>query len=500
MKLKTLCDAAGIAYPPDAADAEICRISADSRTVAADWLFICIRGMRSDGHAYVEDAIKNGAHYILVDRYAEVAEREGIVFLKCADTRRASAYLWHAWYGCPADRLKLIGVTGTNGKTSVTYMLRAILEASLFRCGISGTVGCVSAGIPLEGKANDPLANMTTPDPEDLYRILAQMVADGVEYVVMEVSSHALALEKLAPLHFEAAVFTNLTPEHLDFHRTMENYADAKARLFARSRLSVINADSPYAKRMQGHAAGRCISCGVTNTDADYTAEDVQLRGREGVCYRLHSVRTRLKISCAIPGSFTVLNSMQAAIVALELGCSPAVIKSTLSTMSGVKGRMERVKLGFDAPFAVLIDYAHTPDALEKLLHTSKELIGTNGKMTVLFGCGGDRDKTKRAVMGEIASRLADAVIVTSDNCRSEDPQTIINEIMMGIHEETPCTVILEREAAIRHAVSVAAPGDLIVLAGKGHEEYEISRNERRRFCEREIVIDAYLRRRNMEK
>lgn len=492
MKLKVLCDAASIACPEAIGASEVLGMSTDSRTVRDGWLFICIRGLHADGHAYVDEAIKNGARYVLVDRYEAVAERDDAVILRCADCRRASAYLWHAWYGFPANHLKLIGVTGTNGKTSVTYMLRAILEASLFRCGIIGTVGRTSVGKPLLGQSDDPLANMTTPDPKDLYRLLAQMVADGVEYVVMEVSSHALALEKLAPLHFEAAIFTNLTPEHLDFHRTMEHYAEAKARLFACAGISVINVDSPYASRMIKASVGRCIRCGVTNADADYTAEDVELLGRAGVRYRLRSVRTGLKLSCPIPGSFTVLNSMQAAIVALELGCRPSIVKSALSTMDGVKGRMERVRLGFGAEFTVLIDYAHTPDALEKLLRTSRGLVENTGKMTVLFGCGGDRDRTKRAVMGEIASRLADAVIVTSDNSRSEEPQSIIDEILAGVHRETPCTVILDREEAIRHAVTNASAGDLILLAGKGHEEYEISRAGRRRFCEREIVLDAY--------
>ena len=474
-------------------------MSTDSRTVKPGWLFICIRGLHTDGHAYIGDAVQNGASCVLVDRYAEISAYDGVTFLRCADTRRASAYLWHAWYGHPAEHLKLIGVTGTNGKTSVTYMLRAILEAALFRCGIIGTVGCTSAGKPLAGRAGDPLANMTTPDPEELYRILAQMVADGVEYVVMEVSSHALALEKLAPLTFEAAIFTNLTPEHLDFHRTMEHYAEAKAQLFANTRLSILNADSPYAERMRKRSVGRCITCGVTNGDADYTAEDVELMGGAGVRYRLHSVRTRLKLSCPIAGAFTVLNSMQAAIAALELGCSPAVVKSTLATMEGVRGRMERVRLGLGADFTVLIDYAHTPDALEKLLYTARGLVSAGGRMTVLFGCGGDRDKTKRAVMGEIASRLADAVIVTADNSRSEDPLNIIAEITAGMHEATPCTVIPDRAAAIRYAVENATAGDLILLAGKGHEEYEISRAGRRRFCEREIVTDAYEARRKAE-
>ena len=500
MQLKVLCDAAEIWYPQDTAEVEITGIFTDSREVTAGGLFICIRGLRADGHLYIDDAIENGAQCILVDRYAEIEARDGVIILRASNTRRTSAYLFDAWYGFPSRRLKLVGVTGTNGKTSVTHMLRAILEASLHRCGSIGTVGAVAVGKTYAGRASDPLANMTTPDPQVLYRLLTQMADDGVEYVVMEVSSHALALEKTAPLMFEAVIFTNLTPEHLDFHRTMENYAAAKARLMSQSRLAVINADSPYAEMMRKHAVGRCISCGVTNEDADYTALDVELLGREGVRYRLYSMRTSLKISCAIPGSFTVLNSMQAAITALELGCSPSVIKSVLSTMEGVKGRMERVRLGFDADFTVLIDYAHTPDALEKLLHTAKGFLGKSGRLTVLFGCGGDRDTIKRAVMGEIASRLSDNVILTSDNSRSEKPQKIIDEIRAGMQEGTPCKIIPDREAAIRYAIAQATAGEVILLAGKGHEEYEISSAGRRHFCEREIAIDAYKARRRIKK
>ena len=299
MKLKLLCEAAGIVCPHDAEDLEISSLATDSRRAEKGGVFICLRGLHSDGHAFIDDAIARGAACVLVDRCSQF-ESDAVIVLRCADTRRAAAFLYHAWYGFPGTRLKLIGVTGTNGKTSVTHLLRSVLEASTHPCGSIGTLGALSPQGRLDMAEGNPLANMTTPDPEVLYRLLAEMVRAGAEYVVMETSSHALALEKLAPLTFEAAIFTNLTPEHLDFHRTMESYADAKARLFTQARLSIVNADSPYAAQMQKSAVGRCILCGVTHEDADYTAEDVELLGREGVRYRLRSVRTRLSLACQI--------------------------------------------------------------------------------------------------------------------------------------------------------------------------------------------------------
>jgi len=490
--LKGLCEHAEIFCPAYAENIEITGIETDSRRVEKGEMFVCIRGLHTDGHAYIEDAIERGASCIVVDRYAIIPTDSRVVYLQCGDCRRAVAYLYDAWYGEPGRRLKLIGVTGTNGKTSVSHMVYAILEASLHRCGIIGTVGCRIGERMLETSPEDPLANMTTPDPKTLYRILCEMAEAGAEYVVMEVSSHALTLEKTAPLSFECAIFTNLTPEHLDFHKTMENYAHAKAKLFGAARLSVINADSPYASLIEKSVRGRCVSCTVKGADADFSAEEIQTDSPRGTEYRLCSIGTRLRLSCRIPGSFTVMNSMQAAVAALSLGCTPATVKNVLSTLDPIKGRMEYVRLGIEADFSVLIDYAHTPDALEKLLVTARSLKKEGGRTVVLFGCGGDRDKTKRAIMGEIATRLSDFAIVTSDNPRMEDPTQIIREILAGIGADAAYRVIPDREEAIRFAVMNAKEKDLIVLAGKGHEEYEITRTGKRAFSERNIVKDAF--------
>ena len=491
VKLKILCDAAGIVCPAHAEELEISSVVTDSREARAGCLFVCIRGLHSDAHVFIGDAVAAGASCILAECGADYASVGDAVYLEAEDTRRAASYLYNAWYGFPTRKLKMIGVTGTNGKTSVTHMLRAILEASLCRCGLIGTVGCESAGKHLENTMRNRLANMTTPDPEQLYRMLAQMVEDGVEYVLMEVTSHALALGKLAPIEFEAAIFTNLTPEHLDFHKNMENYAAAKAELFTQSRLAVVNLDSPYAERMLTAAKGRTVTCS-TRKPAAYTAESVESIDGEGVSYLLKSVKATARIRCPIPGEFSVMNSLQAAACALELGIGARAVKDALANMAGIKGRMERVKLGIGADFTVLIDYAHTPDALENLLRTAAKLKRGEGRVVVLFGCGGDRDRGKRPVMGQIASRYADAVILTSDNSRSEDRDTIIGEILTGVDPNTPYHILPDRAEAIRYAVMNARAGDVILLAGKGHEEYEIDQTGRKYFSEKEIATRAY--------
>ena len=493
MRLEALCRAIGISPREGSDHIEICSIETDSRKVRKGSLFVAIRGLHTDSHACIPEAIARGASCILVQSDARIPEEIGgqTLILACESTRRAVACLYHGWYGFPGERLKLIGVTGTNGKTSVTHMLRHILESAFLRCGLIGTVGCESGGRRLNTAADDPLANMTTPDPATLYRILGEMVADGVEYVLMEVSSHALALEKTAPLRFTRAVFTNLTPEHLDFHRTMEAYAEAKAGLFAASERSIVCTDSPYAQRMLCAAGENALTCSSEGGRADYTATLLRQSFREGVYYRLDGARASLKLLCPIPGRFSMVNSMLAAVTAMDLGLRPAGVKAAVAAIPGVKGRMERVSLGVDADFTVLIDYAHTPDALENLLRTARELCRPEARIILLFGCGGDRDTGKRPAMGRIASLYADLVILTSDNSRSEDPDTIIAEILSGMDPTAKSCIIPDRRQAILHAVREAREGDVVLLAGKGHEEYEITHGRRLRFSEREIVKEA---------
>ncbi len=510
LPLATLCSEAGLTPPPLTARVDILGVTSDSRQVSQGYLFVAIQGFHIDGTRYIPEAIARGAVAVVAPSKTSVPS--GIIHIPHEDPRMALAYLCDAWYGHPAEGLTLVGVTGTNGKTSVSAMLAHILRCAGIPVGIIGTVGVLGlSGQPLGIRSHNETANMTTPDPEELYAILAAMAEEGKGYkerpvVVMEVTSHALLLNKTAPLTFHHAVFTNLTPEHLDMHGTMEDYYAAKRRLFTSCRTAVVNADDPYGERLitdpvttadtwyichtspmyqcvDTHHAGRCCN--------RVYAGQIKLMGAAGIEYRLMSPHVRLRVSCPIPGCFTVVNSMEAAVTAISLGVSPINVKEALQSFAGVPGRMERVPLGDHLGFSVFLDYAHTPDALENLLTTAKRFRRYGERIVLLFGCGGDRDPSKRPLMAAVASRTADAVIVTSDNSRSEDPLAIIKDILEGMDPTCDHVVIPDRREAIRHAVRYARRGDIILLAGKGHETYEIDKNGRHPFSERALVIEA---------
>lgn len=492
MKLKTLLANAGIACAEDLADIEISKIVSDSRLTCANCLYVCIRGLHKDGHSYINDAITAGAAVVVIEDGAEFDNKyKDVIFLSVAKTRAALAYLFDAWHGNPSNKMKYVAVTGTNGKTSVTHILKKIFELSLYRCGLVGTISCLSVDRRLISDNRDIKANMTTPDPEQLYSMLAEMVNDGVEYVFIEASSHALALDKLAPIKFTASVFTNLTPDHLDFHGSMDNYLTAKKKLFDESEISVINKDSIYYDDIAVSAKFHKVSCSLIDNTADYRAVSVINRGFDGIEYTLNSHRGALKIQSKLPGEFAVINTLEAAACALELGILPQVVSQAIACVDGAAGRMEKVDVGKSVGFSVLIDYAHTPDALEKLLNSVRRLKREEQKLILLFGCGGDRDRYKRSVMGEIAVRLSDFVIITSDNCRSEDPQSIINDILEGVGGYNNYIVIRDRAEAIEYAVLSAEESHIIVLAGKGHEAYDINGNGRVAFSEKQIVMSA---------
>lgn len=490
MNLHLLCREAGILVPDRLPNPDIGGIRTDSRKIEWGDLFVCIRGMTFDGHQYIKDAVARGAAAIIAEENFDCGD---VPVIAVSDTRHAAAMLYDAWYGHPARAMKLIAVTGTNGKTSVTYMLRSVFEAAMFRCGVIGTVNCYSAGRRLEIRAENPLANMTTPDPEELYRILSVMAEDGVEYVFMEASSHALALRKLDALTFCASIFTNLSPEHLDFHGDMENYFSAKARLFSISKRAIINLDDAYGGRLREQASCPVLTCSAKGETADFSADEILDLGAEGMSYDLRSRNVRATVHTPIPGRFTVMNTLEAAACALSEGIPPSVVISALGALCGVDGRMERVRLGAPCSFSVFIDYAHTPDALHNLLLSAEGFRKEGQRIVLLFGCGGDRDKGKRPVMGRIASELADFSVVTSDNSRSEDPLTIISEICRGMDADK-YVAIPSREEAIDWVIRTAKSGDVILLAGKGHEAYEIDKGGKRPFDEREIVRAAVAR------
>ena len=493
MRLSELFGRAGLEYPPELGGLDVTKIVTDSRQVTPGCLFLCIKGLHSDGHGYVNDAIKAGAAVIVAEQVRDACVGGAAAYIMLENTRRVAALLYNAWYGDPVSKLKIIGVTGTNGKTSVCFLLTELFRAAGYRCGLVGTVCCQSAdGRALPPQNADSLANMTTPDPEELYRLLAVMAQDGAEYVFMEVTSHALALCKADAILFDTAVFTNLTQDHLDFHQTMEEYFSAKRRLFDRCRRAVINTDDEAGRRLWAQVRCPAVTCSVT--EGDYCALDRESRGIDGSVYRLKAPKGEIPIVLGIPGGFSVMNSLEATAVALEYGISPATVQRVLQSTGGVTGRMERLPTD-GTPLSVLIDYAHTPDALEKLLRSVWEFRRPTERIVLLFGCGGDRDRSKRKEMAQIASRFSDFVIVTSDNSRSESPEQIFSDIMKGLDKEKPYAVIRDRRGAIQFAVLHARPGDILILAGKGHETYEIDAQGRHPFDERRIVREALARR-----
>ncbi len=476
-------------------DTNITDIVSNTERITKGCLFVCIKGLRHDTHGDIDEIVRRGAYAIAVEKMPS-GEYDGVVFFEVTDSHRALSELLFRQMGRPSEGMKLIAVTGTNGKTTVSHMLASGLRSSGHSCAVMGTVGCVTPTRELQLINRDTSANLTTPDPEELYRALAEIRRDGAEYLVMETTSHALDRGKLAPLKFDIAIFTNLTPEHLDYHGSMDNYFNAKAGLLHQCATAVINADDAYAERYiayaRAHELGcRIVLCSASGKDADVRAEQTRLLGPSGIEYTLSSAGSRLRIRCPSPGMFNVTNSMQAAIAAGLLGISRGDISRGLASFSGAPGRLERLRLQSDYRASVFIDYAHTPDALQNILLTVRGFLPKEGRVILVFGCGGDRDREKRPIMGRIATTLADFTVITSDNCRGESSEDIIGQIMLGVDKEKPHAVVPDRRAAIELAVREAGSGDLVLLAGKGHEQYEIDAGGRHPFSEKECVATA---------
>lgn len=489
MILSTLCDMAGLAWPSGAERVEVSGICTNSAKLKKGELFVCIKGARQDGHEFLAEAIGNGASAALVasDYSGEIPQ--GLCTVRADHPRAALAYLFDAWCGHPSKSMKFVGVTGTNGKTSVSWTLYELLRHAQIPCALIGTVKCEGpAGV--FPKDESGLANMTTPEPEELYPMLAAMAKEGAQIVVMEVTSHALAMERCAPIRFDLGIYTNVTRDHLDFHGSMEAYFAAKKKLLLQCERVLINADDAQLVTLRASSPCRIHTCSARSTQAEFYPEQVST-SFAGVQYKLVSTNARVRVNCPLSGQFAVINSIQAAAAALLLGVKAQKIKDGMPLILPVPGRMERVSLGAGVRFSVLIDYAHTPDALESLLRAVHKLKLRSQRIVLVFGCGGDRDKGKRAQMGQIATRMADYCIITSDNSRSEPTVEIIADILRGVDRRAHYRVIQDRRNAIRHAVAHARAGDLILLAGKGHETYEIKQNKREAFDEKAIVREA---------
>lgn len=456
--------------------ADVSGIVEHSDGIVPGCMFVCVSGIHHDGHDYIDRAVLLGASVIVAQRLTEELRASGAAYVITPDTRRALSLMWSARYGDPAKSLRLFGITGTNGKSSTAYILRSILQAAGQPTGIIGSIKNEFAELVL------PENPMTTPDPAILYEILAKMRDSGARNVVLEASSHALALNKLYGITFDVGIFTNLSGEHLDFHPTMEDYAAAKARLFASSRRGIINADDGWAHYMSDGAASLLRTYSAKGR-ADYTAREVCYLPSGGVSYYFTSRREMFSVESPLCGAFSVYNTLAAASAAYEIGIDAHHITAGIRALDRIPGRLERVDnpRGID----IYIDYAHTPAALEAVICEVRRYA--RGRVITLMGCGGMRDKAKRPFMGRIAAELSDLCIVTTDNPRGEDPDEIIAQIVSGI-DGGKVSIIRDREEAIAYALSEATSTDTVLLAGKGHEEYQILADGMHPFSEREII------------
>ena len=454
-------------------DTEITGVFYDSRKVQPGSLFVAISGFAADGNRFIPMALSKGAAAVVTAKKPE----GDVPYILVDNDRLALAWLGINWYGAPAESMTLIGVTGTNGKTSTTLLLKQVLESC-----IGAKVGLIGTMSNLIGDEEIP-TERTTPESFELQGLFARMRDAGCTHVVMEVSSHALTLDRVGGVHFDVAAFTNLTEDHLDFHKTMDAYCDAKAELFARCAKAVINVDDNYAPRMLARAD--CDTLRTSAYDGDLYAKNAVLHS-EGVAFTAVCGGEEVQVNLPIPGKFTVYNALSVIGIAYQLGIPVADSAAALRSAQGVKGRMEVVPTP-GMPYAVLVDYSHTPDALENVITSVQDFC--QGRVITVFGCGGDRDPIKRPIMGEIGVKLSDIAVITSDNPRTEDPEAIIRDIVAGVKEEYGMyKVVCDRRAAIRYAMDIAEKDDIIILAGKGHETYQEINGVKYHLDEREEV------------
>ena len=476
MKLRDILEDLQVLSAAADMEREITGICYDSRLVQPGDLFVAVRGLTVDGHRFIPKALEQGAAAVLCQ---DLPQGEG-PWVQVADCRYGLAICSRNFFGNPAAEMTLIGFTGTSGKTSSTIIMKHLLERELgAKVGLIGTNGNMIGGEHLHSE-------FTTPESYELHRLFRAMKDAGCTHAVMEVSSHSLTLERVAGICFDVAVFTNLSQDHLDLHGSMEEYAAAKKKIFSQCRQGCVNLDDSRAAFMMDGLRCPITTFAAEREDADIVARNIRLSA-DGVCFEAVHGEERALTRLGIPGMFSVHNALGVLAAAGCLGIGLARCADALATAPGVKGRMESVPT--DGDYSIIIDYSHKPDALENVLKTLRPV--TRGRLMVLFGCGGDRDRLKRPIMGAIAADNADLVIVTSDNPRTEDPMAIINEILPGLeNRHTPYQVICDRREAIGWAIDKARPGDVILLAGKGHEDYQVIGHEKIHMDEREIVAE----------
>ena len=482
MTLYELLDGVNIVSSKVDLNTEISKPFSDSRKATQNGLFVAIKGESRNGNDYINDALNGGACCAITD--------DEIVYSKCEKTilvinaRHSLSYIWHNFYQKPTKSLNIIAITGTNGKTSCAYYLYNILRCAGEKCGLISTIECLINGVPfLTGggsEVSDIASAMTTPDPEVLYNIFNEMKEKGVKYVVMEASSHSLSQSKLAPIDFLYGIFTNLSPEHMDYHKDMESYYLAKRSLFDKTQKAVVNVDDDSGRRLSSEIAS--IRCSLME-NGDFVATDVFL-DENGCDYILKRGKTVINIKGKICGEFSVYNTMLASTCALDMGIEIDKVREGIFLTNKISGRLEKVRDN------IFIDYAHTPLAIESALKSIKK-IAPQKRIISLFGCGGDRDKEKRPKMGKIATQLSDFTIITSDNSRSESLTNIFRDILSGIDDAVEFCLIPNRKDAIKYGISILKDNDIFILFGKGHENYEITQKGKSYFSEKDIINDA---------
>ena len=481
MKLRPLLEGTDTSVPMSAADTEIRQVTCDSRKVQPGALFFALHGAKADGNAFIRDAVSRGAAGIVSEDPVPQEIPSSVAWIQAREARKALAVTAANFFEHPARALQLVAVTGTNGKTTTTSLIDSIVKASGAKTGLFGTIAYHT---PL---GEYPAPN-TTPESVDLQGFLAEIRDEGGQFGVLEASSHSLSMDRLWGCHFAAAVFTNLTREHMDYHKTFEDYFAAKRVLFEGTGagapdVAVINIDDEYGKRLTG-LAGKTLTYGL-ESDAEITTRKFQLTFG-GLAFTAHTPNGKVQAASPLVGRINVYNLLAAIGAAQALGFSTEVIEAGIRNLENVSGRFQRIDLG--QPFFVVVDYAHTDDALENLIRTAREL-NPKGRIITLFGCGGGKDRTKRPVMGEVTGRLSDLTILSSDNPRSEDPLKIISDIIVGL-QKTPGKYLIEpdREKAIGLAMEEARAGDIVLLAGKGHENYQILADKTLEFDDREMT------------
>lgn len=474
MKLLELLN--GIKYEVEegSLEKEINHLQYDSRKILDGDMFVCLKGFEADGHEYAQKAVDLGAKVIVCENDIEIKGND-ITVIKVKEGRKALATMAANYYGHPSKKLKLIAVTGTNGKTTTVYILKSMLEKAGFKAGLVGTIANYIGDEKIKSER-------TTPESLELQKLFSDMVASGCEYCVMEVSSHSLDLDRVYGCEFEVGIFTNLTRDHLDFHKTFDNYYNAKFKLFERSKTSVINIDDNYGYRVLNDVKeieGKKILTYSIKNESDFKATNINLNKGD-----MHYEVNGTEFISSLPGEYNVYNGLGAIAALTSLGIKKEFIKEGIKNVV-VPGRCERIGHKYDIPYEIVIDFAHTPDGLKNILETLREF--TTNRLIAVYGCGGDRDKVKRAEIGRVGTEIADLAIITSDNPRDEDPMEIIKEIVLGV-KKTNYLAIENRIEAIKLALSMAEPGDVVVMAGKGHEDYQITNEGVIHFDEREIV------------